>query len=513
MKNPLTPEELGALFQEIESEPTGKLSELAKVAGLNLAEDYVGVDLSDEDLSEDDLSGADFSFSNLRNVNLKDTNLANSNLSGANLTGANLSGANLSGANLTGANLLLVQAIETNFKEANLTGACIEDWHINFHTSFENVKCDYIFLRTIGNKKEKFIFKERRPLKENTYFEPGDFEKLIRKSQETIDLIFRNGINWQAFPNHHKQYKAFDNKGHGSSVVKQISLKNSLSKDKFKNLVETLSGRRNQLEGRSTIDSVQESLVELGLSDVLRKNDIEEISKQVSREFKKRQWKNYLNFALILIIFVAPLAAFGSYKLRQVEKLQANRTELKNQLEDYQIAKDELEKRVQKINNENKYSTTFTTASTEAILIKIAEITEIPATSFEAQGLIYELKGCQKSNVGSISQTISCTLLITSKRENVEFYLYSNSGGRKSRIFEADKKYLATSVKLGTNSDTSYVKSNLIKDVPIEATITFDNVQLQVNKIEGLQISSLLRSSYYKNDIKVEFRNISLSEN
>ncbi|NEQ36758.1 MAG: pentapeptide repeat-containing protein [Okeania sp. SIO3I5] len=223
MKNPLTPKELGALFQKIESEPTGKLSELAKVAGLSLAEDYVGVDLSEDDLSEDDLSGADFSFSNLRNVNLKDTNLTNSNLreanlsganlmranltganlsdsdlsfsnlknvnlkganltntnlsganlmganlsgtnlSGANLTGANLMGANLTGANLSEANLLLVQAIETDFEEANLTGAFIEDGYINFYTSFENVKCDYIFMRKIGNKREKFIFKERPP--------------------------------------------------------------------------------------------------------------------------------------------------------------------------------------------------------------------------------------------------------------------------------------------------------------------------------------------------------------
>ena len=46
MIKPLTPEELGILFQEIEFEPTSKLSELAKVAELNLAIDYVGVDLS-----------------------------------------------------------------------------------------------------------------------------------------------------------------------------------------------------------------------------------------------------------------------------------------------------------------------------------------------------------------------------------------------------------------------------------------------------------------------------------
>ena len=53
--------------------------------------------------------------------------------------------------------------------------------------------------------------------------------------------------------------------------------KNSLSEDEFKKLVERLSQRRNELEGRITIDSVRESLVELGLSDLLRENDIEEV--------------------------------------------------------------------------------------------------------------------------------------------------------------------------------------------------------------------------------------------
>ncbi|MGD1703954.1 pentapeptide repeat-containing protein [Dapis sp. BLCC M229] len=123
MNSPLTPEELGALFQEIESEPTHKLSELAKVAGLNLAEDYVGIDLSGDDLSEDDLSGANLSFSNLRNVNLKDTNLTNSNLSGADLSAANLSAANLSGADLSGADLSAADLSAADLSAADLNGA------------------------------------------------------------------------------------------------------------------------------------------------------------------------------------------------------------------------------------------------------------------------------------------------------------------------------------------------------------------------------------------------------
>jgi|GEM_PF-5047113 len=113
MTQPLSPEELGALFQAIDDEPTGKLSELAKIAGLSLAEDYIGVDLSNDDLSNDNLNGANLSNSNLSGANLSNSDLSNSNLSEANLSEANLSGANLSGANLNGANL----------NGANLSGA------------------------------------------------------------------------------------------------------------------------------------------------------------------------------------------------------------------------------------------------------------------------------------------------------------------------------------------------------------------------------------------------------
>ncbi|NES92399.1 hypothetical protein [Okeania sp. SIO2B9] len=328
--------------------------------------------------------------------------------------------------------------------------------------------------------------------------------------------------------------------------------KNSLSEDEFKKLVERLSHRRNELEGRITIDSVRETLAELGLSDLLRENDIEEVRKQVSREFQKRQWQNYFTFAVILIIVVAPLAAFGGYKLRQyivanlpqlvglnetpdssrlleletqVEKLTANQTELENQLKSSQNEKDELNERIQELEVENKdlknrtntpTSTTVTSPSIETT--DTIETTSTSASSlapFEAQGLVYELKGCQKSNVSPNSQTISCTLLITSKQENVKFNLHSNySGTWRSRIFEAGQEYIATRVELGTYSGRGgIVSNNLITDVPIEATITFDNVSIEVNNIEVFQISSWLESSYYKNGIKVEFRNLSLSEN
>ncbi|XGW00755.1 MAG: hypothetical protein ACAF41_34195 (plasmid) [Leptolyngbya sp. BL-A-14] len=50
--------------------------------------------------------------------------------------------------------------------------------------------CDYIYL------KDKQL--ERLPSDPNQIFAPGEFSKLFQKVQETVDLIFRNGVDWQA---------------------------------------------------------------------------------------------------------------------------------------------------------------------------------------------------------------------------------------------------------------------------------------------------------------------------
>ncbi|NET52254.1 MAG: pentapeptide repeat-containing protein, partial [Merismopedia sp. SIO2A8] len=125
----------------------------------------------------------------LREINLSGKNLMRTYLSGANLSENNLSGNNLSEANLSEANLSRIQALGTNFYGAILTGACIQDWNINSQTNLNNVICEYIYLRE--NQQE------RRPSRGN--FAPGEFTKLFQESLETVDLIFREGVDWRAF--------------------------------------------------------------------------------------------------------------------------------------------------------------------------------------------------------------------------------------------------------------------------------------------------------------------------
>ncbi|MDX2239590.1 MAG: pentapeptide repeat-containing protein [Leptolyngbyaceae cyanobacterium bins.302] len=151
-------------------------------------------------LSKAYLSETDFSWANLKNANLNEADLSSANLSSANLSEAHLSSvnlneadlssANLRSANLSGTNLSKAQVLGTNFTGANLTGACIEDWHSNSATKLDEVECDYIYLKS-GNQ-------ERRPSDPKRNFEPGEFTKLFQKFLSTVDLIFRNGVDWQA---------------------------------------------------------------------------------------------------------------------------------------------------------------------------------------------------------------------------------------------------------------------------------------------------------------------------
>ncbi|NET42594.1 hypothetical protein [Okeania sp. SIO2B3] len=106
------------------------------------------------------------------------------------------------------------------------------------------------------------------------------------------------------------------------------------------------------------------------------------------------------------------------------------------------------------------------------------------------------------------SQSINCELLITSTEQNARLTLYGGSGSNRTRMVEAGTIYLATKVQLGTSSGRSGAAENLIRDVPLKASVNFDKVSLEVNKMQVMQI--FLYSG--NNTIPLEFRNVPLSE-
>jgi len=119
----------------------------------------------------------------------------------------------------------------TNFNSAILTDACIEDWQINSNTKFDDIECHSIYFQSELDETSVWVrFYDRRPSNENEFFAAGDFALLVRNSLETVDLIFRNGINWKAVDISFAKFKdengieleirAIENKGNGDFVVR-----------------------------------------------------------------------------------------------------------------------------------------------------------------------------------------------------------------------------------------------------------------------------------------------------
>ncbi len=146
-------QKLQNLLQQVVEAKTDNFLELAKIAGLNPAKDFVGANLSDANLSrtnlrdanlsDANLSGANLSHADLSSANLSDANLSGSNLSHANLSCAHLSVVNLSGANLSHADLSSAFLGLANLSDTNLSGAEVRNATFGHNQGLsEDIKLD-----------------------------------------------------------------------------------------------------------------------------------------------------------------------------------------------------------------------------------------------------------------------------------------------------------------------------------------------------------------------------------
>ena len=181
---------------------------------------------------------------NGRQKNYLNANLQGANLEGADLTKVNLKGANISKATLKRAcldwgNLTLTQAVGTDFTKAQMTGACLEAWNIENSTKLEEVDCRFVYL--LENPKLGTDDRERRP--SSGEFAPGEFTKLFQEVLHTVDLIFRDGVDWKAFVTAFKKLQiehdggelaiqSIENKGDGVVVVK-VNVSPEANKEKI----------------------------------------------------------------------------------------------------------------------------------------------------------------------------------------------------------------------------------------------------------------------------------------
>ena len=303
-----------------------------------------------------------------------------------------------------------------------------------------------------------------------------------------------------------------------------MSYKKDLTEEELNKLIEILSQRKSDTEGRVSLAEVRESLRQLGLSEFWEENDIEKVKKQVSREMKKRQFKNYLIFGLILTALIAPLSAYGGFRVKEVLATQfpelfgvsnSNSVKLADQIESLKSEKKTLENRIEELEKEKRTSATRSDSSPSA---SPSNSTSAPTNSsqsspksYEVHGVTFELQSCKKSNTTPSNQSISCVFRITSQKEAATVSLFAGSNSSRSRMIEEGKEYLSSSVSVGSAYNEYRVRNTLIKDTPMEAVITFNGVPLEVKKIEALSVISYLESSDSNNDVNLTFRNIPLS--
>lgn len=313
-----------------------------------------------------------------------------------------------------------------------------------------------------------------------------------------------------------------------------MTLKDGLTDEEFTKLVERLSSRKQQDQELINPDLVNESLTELGLSHLLTDSDIEEVRKQVDRELKKQQRRKNLTFTFILLAITIPLSVFGGYKLNDLvdkyfgnqgeEELLASLQELEKKLrvsetdkKVIETEKEDLEDKIKELEEENKslkdslISNLPTGTTTETTPTEPSSLGPNPGGIQQVQSLIFELKECQKSTTSSTLQNINCSFLVTSNQDKAKLYVYANyNSDRRSRIVEGGKEFIAKKVNLGSNSGSSRAENNLIKDIPIEITLTFEEVPQSLNKIDVIELSSYLETADFNDDIKVEFRDTKL---
>lgn len=179
-----------------------------------------------------------------RGLNLSGACLKDAVLEEFDFTGTNLNGTDLRGANLRGAILVKAQLLGADLSGACLTDVCIQDWNINQTTCFSGVKCERVYIKqTLQGH-----FLEPKP--DSGTFRPGEFEKWLADIQDTVDLIFQNGLNWRAFAfslaqtaiNHDAlglSVRTIENKGDGV-VVAKLAVSPEVSKGKIHQEIMTL---------------------------------------------------------------------------------------------------------------------------------------------------------------------------------------------------------------------------------------------------------------------------------
>ncbi|MBD2511762.1 hypothetical protein H6G91_31745 [Nostoc muscorum FACHB-395] len=86
------------------------------------------------------------------------------------------------------------------------------------------------------------------------------------------------------------------------------------------------------------------------------------------------------------------------------------------------------------------------------------------------QDFTFKLTGCNRS-----SSFIKCDFIIQNNKYDRGLVIYAKYGAKSSRLIDTSgNEALATEVTIGQKTNKAYVGANMLRDVPVKATILFD---------------------------------------
>jgi len=121
--------------------------------------------------------------------------------------------------------------------------------------------------------------------------------------------------------------------------------------------------------------------------------------------------------------------------------------------------------------------------------------------SKEIEGFQFNFQSCLQDD-----DRIVCKMQITSLEKDTPLLM---QGGNYTRIFDySGNEYTAKGTQIGSKKGLSHTYAELIKNVPINASIIFSEVPSRLSKIKALEIKFLCQGKVFK----VQYDNITVSK-
>lgn len=126
--------------------------------------------------------------------------------------------------------------------------------------------------------------------------------------------------------------------------------------------------------------------------------------------------------------------------------------------------------------------------------------------SQQAKGFQFDLQTCSQND-----DSITCIMKITSLEKDTILVMYGASANAPSRIIDdSGNEYIAKFAQIGSKKSPFFAKSELIKNIPTNAIISFSEIPSKINKIAVFEIN--FSGQEYQKTFKMQYTNISVSK-